>query len=81
MQQSIHCSVDNCHYWHEGNRCHADQIMVTADTIGASMPDSFDALQAANAPSTPVNSCMETCCKSFVQKGSQSIRMDGLKRI
>lgn len=44
------------------------------------MPDSFDAPQASTAPETPVNSCMETCCKTFVQAGSGNIDVDGIYR-
>lgn len=81
IQQHINCSVNNCHYWENGNKCHANEIMVTADKIGASMPDSFDATQAAIAPATPVTHCMETCCKSFVDNGSQKTGIDGIRRM
>ena len=81
MNQHIHCSVDNCHYWEQGNRCHANEIMVTADTIGASMPDDLDAPQAGTLSPTPVQSCMETCCKTFVEKGSHKTGVDGVKKI
>lgn len=81
QQQHIHCSVNNCHYWSQGNKCSANEIMVTADQVGASMPDSFDATQAKNAAPTPAGSCMETCCKSFVEKGSKDINVDGITRL
>lgn len=45
------------------------------------MPDSFDATMAKTAPPTPANSCMETCCKSFVEAGSSNINVDGIHRI
>ncbi len=76
----IHCSVANCHYWKSGNICDASEIMITSDSTGSSMPDSFDAPQASTAPETPVNSCMETCCKTFVQAGSGNIDVDGIYR-
>lgn len=76
----IHCSVNNCHYWKTGNLCDASEIMVTSDSIGSSMPDSFDAPQASTAPQTPVNSCMETCCKTFVESGNTAKTQDGIYR-
>lgn len=80
MQQHIHCSVSNCHYWASGNMCHANEILVTSDSIGSTMPDSFDAHQAANMNATPVGTCMETCCKSFVAKNSKEVKADGIKK-
>lgn len=74
----IYCTVDNCHYWGQGNHCTAKEILVTADAVGASQPDSFDAPQAANAAATPCGSCMETCCKTFVEKGSGDYQMDNV---
>ncbi|HHY14683.1 MAG TPA: DUF1540 domain-containing protein [Firmicutes bacterium] len=78
MVQNVHCSVNNCHYWTRGNVCGASQIMITADTVGYEMPDSFDAPQASQAPASPVDSCMETCCKTFTPKDSTHIEDDGV---
>ncbi|NMB41351.1 MAG: DUF1540 domain-containing protein [Firmicutes bacterium] len=80
-QQKIHCSINNCHYWGEGNRCHAREIMVTSDSMGASLPDQLDALQASSVDAAPVESCMETCCKTFVEEGSENIDVDGITKI
>jgi hypothetical protein len=76
----IHCSVSNCNYWKNGNICDASEIMVTSYKIGDTMPDSFDAPQASTAPQTPVSSCMETCCKTFVQSGSPAKNADSIYR-
>ncbi len=78
MNQEIYCSVNSCHYWDSGNHCKANKIMVTSDSMGDSMPDSFDAPQASTAAQTPVDSCMETCCKTFVRKGADELKMDGV---
>lgn len=78
MNQEIYCSVNSCHYWSSGNRCKANKIMVTADSFADRTPDSFDALQASTAPQTSANHCLETCCKSFVPKGSNQINADGI---
>ncbi len=77
----IYCSVNNCHYWKKGNACHASQIMVTSDEIGSSAPDSFDASVHDQSDHTPVESCMETCCKTFVEKGSGNKKDDGVMRM
>jgi hypothetical protein len=79
-EMTIRCSVDNCHYWDRGNLCKAREIMVTSDAMGHRMPDSFDAPKADSAVSTPVNSCMETCCKTFVHKGSGKEHHDSVIR-
>jgi len=77
---SIRCTVDNCHYWHQGNTCNASEILVTSDSFGQTAADSVDAPQAANLNTTPVNTCLDTCCKTFVTKGSGQIRADGVTR-
>ncbi|MEH7170328.1 DUF1540 domain-containing protein, partial [Priestia megaterium] len=28
MEQNILCEVNNCKYWHSGNKCSADEIYV-----------------------------------------------------
>lgn len=76
----VNCSVNNCHYWSQGNVCSASNILVTSDKTGDTMGDSFDAFQASTASVTPVSSCMETCCKSFVPQGSGKEQADGITR-
>ncbi len=79
MQQlEVYCSVSNCHYWSQGNHCHANKILITSDSVGADQPDNFDAPEVTNSLQTPCNSCMETCCKSFVHKDSQGVTVDGI---
>ncbi|MEG3071699.1 MAG: DUF1540 domain-containing protein [Candidatus Syntrophopropionicum ammoniitolerans] len=41
-QQNIHCIVSDCHYWNQGNKCHADQILVANDAFGSMQPDQVD---------------------------------------
>ena len=76
MPQHVHCSVNNCHYWVQGNVCGASAIMITSDQVGYEQPDSVDAPQASAAAPSPVDSCMATCCKTFVMKGSPHIEED-----
>ncbi len=80
MNQEIYCSVNSCHYWSRGNRCVANKIIITADSLADRTPDSIDAMQASTAPATAARNCMETCCKTYVTKGSGLIRADGIRR-
>lgn len=75
---TIHCSVNNCHYWTKGNVCHANEIIVTSDSVGDQYPDSMDAPQAQQFSPTPVGTCMETCCKTFISEGSGKEKVDGV---
>lgn len=77
-QQHIHCIVSNCHYWEQGNRCTANEIVVTSDKFGDTQPDSIDATQASTLQPTSASSCMDTCCKTFVERGSGKTRADGV---
>lgn len=79
--QHIHCSVNNCHYWAQSNKCMAQEILVTSDAIGASYPDSFDCSQAQQLSPTPVDTCMSSCCKTFVTKNSNQIGADKVKKL
>jgi hypothetical protein len=76
----VMCSVSNCHYWDQGNVCQASQIMVTADSLADPAPDSLDAPQASTIQATPVENCMETCCKTYVSRNSQDIYRDQITR-
>lgn len=76
----VNCSVNNCHYWAQGNECVASEILITSDQFGADQPDSWDAPQSARTLVSPVDSCMETCCKTFVPKDSQEIEDDNVFR-
>ncbi|MGI6604981.1 MAG: DUF1540 domain-containing protein [Firmicutes bacterium] len=78
QNQQIMCSVNSCHYWKSGNRCDANMIMVTADSFASQAPDRIDAPTAATMSATPTQSCMETCCKTFVPKGSGREQVDNV---
>lgn len=80
-KQHIHCSVNNCHYWAQGNMCDAQEILVTSDEIGASYPDQFDCKQATQLSPTPVDTCMASCCKTFVAANSNRITVDQVKKL
>lgn len=76
--QSIRCSIVNCHYWGQGNRCQATQILVTSDEMSNNLPDSIDAPMANQVTQTPVGKSAESCCKTFVNKQSFKQNMDGV---
>jgi len=78
--QSIFCSVNNCHYWGEGNVCCANQILVTADSMSQNLVQQVDAPYAAQITQTPVNMCQESCCKTFVPKNSFDQNLDGVTK-
>ena len=77
----VRCTVSTCHYWRSGNECHADQILVTSDSFANLQYDGVDALVADTLGSTPTRSCMETCCKTFVNRDSdpETQGLDGVK--
>lgn len=76
----IYCSIDNCHYWDQGNHCNASEILISADSWAAQAPDNIDAPQHATVPQMHAESCMETCCKTFVHKNSDQLNADGVTR-
>jgi hypothetical protein len=81
MQQHIHCIVNSCHYWKNGNLCDANEILVTTDAFGDENPDAVDAHIANTLRPSGANTCMETCCKTFVPKGSDDIKADKVHRL
>ncbi|MGF7186556.1 hypothetical protein GGQ84_002673 [Desulfitispora alkaliphila] len=74
---TIMCSINNCHYWSQGNVCKANKIFVASDEVGESAPESFDAMQASTAEPTPVQNCASSCCKTFVEKNG-NVQADGV---
>ncbi|MEW6081820.1 MAG: DUF1540 domain-containing protein [Bacillota bacterium] len=75
----VRCTVNSCHYWKSGNECHASGVLVTSDSFADRQPDSVDAHVANTLGPTPTGSCMETCCKTFVNKDAAAAthRSDG----
>lgn len=69
IMPEVRCSVANCHYWAQGNKCSADTIMIdvdkhaNADYKAEFAGESFDTEhqdEAANVRST--------CCHTFEPK-------------
>lgn len=80
MQLEVYCTVNNCHYWNQGNKCHANKILISSDSVGANEPDSYDATTMSTSMQTPCDTCMETCCKTFVVKNSANVTADGVMK-
>ncbi|GAB6158836.1 DUF1540 domain-containing protein [Desulfotomaculum varum] len=81
MNQHIHCIVSDCHYYAPGNKCTANEILVATDNFGAVQPDQVDATMAKQYNPQPAGSCMETCCKTYVAKGSNQITADKVTKM
>jgi len=77
----IHCSINNCHYWKHNNICDASEIMVMSNSQASSLPDHIDAVNAQMVEQSQAGSCMETCCKTFVEAGSGKSNADGVTRM
>lgn len=76
----IYCSINNCHYWSQGNACDASEILVASDHWARQAPEKIDAPQHMQVPQMTADNCMETCCKTFVPKGSNQTEVDGVIR-
>lgn len=81
MNQHIHCIVNDCHYWQQGNKCVANEILVATDEFGANQADRVDAAMASKLSPAAAGSCMETCCKTYASRGTQDSKVDQVKRM
>ena len=81
MSQHIHCIVNDCHYWAQGNKCEANEILVATDQFGSSETDKIDAAMATQLTPASAGSCMDTCCKTYVTKGSGKTTVDNVTRM
>ena len=75
----IYCGIDNCHYWDQGNHCKASEILVAADSWAAQTPDNIDAPKHTQISQMHADTCMETCCKTFVNN-KDKIKVDGVTK-
>lgn len=81
MRQDIHCIVNDCHYWSQGNKCSAQKILVTTEQFGNQNPDNVDAEMAAELTPERAGDAISTCCKTYVAKGSGNTRADGVNKL
>ncbi|HEX6972292.1 MAG TPA: DUF1540 domain-containing protein [Limnochordia bacterium] len=66
----VDCSVSNCVYWGEGNRCRAEKIFVTLNEIAskgglAGHDEEIGELGIRRVGETPARTSVETCCHTF----------------
>lgn len=81
MNQQIHCIVNDCHYWSQGNRCVANKILVTTDNFGVNQPDRVDVNMVTQLTPQGAGTCMDTCCKTYVSKDSKQINNDSVQKM
>lgn len=81
MSQHIHCIVHDCHYWQQGNMCVANEILVATDKFGAEEPDHVDCSATQQLSPESAGTCMDTCCKTYVSKGSNKITTDSVQKM
>ncbi len=68
----VRCTVSNCEYWAESNRCQAGQILVThASPMLDADKHGRDADELAE---TPADDTEETCCYTFEPAESGQMR-------
>ncbi|KJS17580.1 MAG: hypothetical protein VR69_04410 [Peptococcaceae bacterium BRH_c4b] len=81
MSQHIHCIVSDCHYYAQGNRCNANEILVSTDDFAVKQPDNVDCTMAKQLTPVKAGNCTATACKTYVSKGSGDIRADGVQKM
>lgn len=67
----VRCTVSNCLFWDEGNRCGADEILIVSDRI-TQLDD--DTMEIGDIGYTPVSVSSETCCKTFRPRSNRGGR-------
>jgi len=80
-QQHIHCIVEDCHYYSTGNKCSAKEILVATDQFGQTQPDRVDCEMATELTPQKAGTCMKTCCKTYVPKGSPKLNDDSVTKL
>lgn len=81
MNQHIHCIVKDCHYFQEGNKCVANEILVATDSFGASQLEEVDAQMSSSLTPETAGNCMTTCCKSYIPKNSPYTGLDSINKM
>lgn len=80
VNKSIRCTIENCHYWHKGNYCNAEQILIAPDRFASETDHTMNALQASSYTPSSVDKCQQTCCKTFIEHGAADATHDGIKK-
>jgi len=65
----VKCSVSNCQYWAEDNRCHAELIMIEIDEHARATFDTEFAGESFDSDHQDTASqSSKTCCHTFKPK-------------
>jgi hypothetical protein len=65
----VNCSVANCTYWNEGNKCGADSIMIDIDAhANADYSAEFAGEEFDSEHHDKAKSVSTTCCHTFTPR-------------
>lgn len=64
----VKCSVANCHYWAEGNKCSAQEIMVEIDPHATRNFNEEFGEMGGTAHQDLARTSSTTCCQTFIPK-------------
>lgn len=67
MPENVRCTVSNCVYWDEGNRCGAETILITTND---KLRFRDDKMEIGALSETLATTSTETNCKTFKPKKS-----------
>jgi len=68
----VSCSVSNCHYWEENNRCNADAILIEIDRHANRKFDTEFAEGLDTKHRDKAENAAATCCHTFKAKDAKS---------
>ena len=69
MPNGVNCSVANCTFWAQGNKCNADQIQIDIDGHAKMNSDSEFAEEGlGDDHKDAASEKAETCCHTFKAK-------------
>ena len=63
LVEGVRCTISNCEYWADQNRCKAGQILITHSSPMI-MADKHG-MNADQIQETPADEVGETCCYTF----------------
>ncbi len=61
MDQAIHCTVNDCIYWVEGNVCSARDILISTDEFGKTHKGGYDILEELSATPSGSSGILTSC--------------------
>lgn len=68
MPKGVSCSVANCTFWDEGNRCGADEIMIDIDQHSKGFDTEFAGDELGLFHQDQATESAATCCHTFKPK-------------